>query len=738
MNYYEKGGQAHGLKAIAQELQSKGRGGDTTLAHINPEEARMLKAMGGSGTINPNTGLPEFFKIGNVFKPITNAVSSVVKGATDVVKAVVQPVYNATLKQIPGVDKALVGLDKAVGKAIPGGWGTVASVAASFIPGGQLATMTNGFLTPTRLATGLGALSGSGVMRKGNNFDLQGAIMGGAMAYGASQLTQGLQNAAEPATTSATKAIEEVAKAETGQIAANLGVQGAGTGAGSQAAMLASQNAGMGAAGLESIKGAANTAIQSNLANAATNAAGSAVGNAAGADVFSGLAGTQGAIPPVAIPQPTGLQALGTNLTEAGKGTLSNIADAGQGIKNLTGFGSEGISGISKAASAFAEPVTTRGLAAGFMGYAGMSALEEQRKYLDSQLSSGAIGQAEYDTAKAKIDEQIETAKATVAANPLQTRADISNVSKGESLYDKGSYGSDTLYDKSPYGGTKTMYAEGGQVATSDDQTGMLNRTPLQTINAAASLQDYKNMQSPFQSTENTNLPYDMSQIPVSQGAGGQGTGSSPQSYYGGSGLGSIDSGKGGTFPLEGQYGIVKMAAGGKVPGYFMGGISRAAIRAVEAAKAEADKASGADIGIRAVKNSPFHTSANIQNIANLPELRPNDLLYRQNTNNSDFYDLDRNDNRRAYAAGGMAPRFLSGGGDGMSDSIKAKINGTQEARLADGEFVIPADVVSHIGNGSSKAGAKQLYSMMDRVRQARVGTKKQGKQINPRKYMAA
>ena len=73
-----------------------------------------------------------------------------------------------------------------------------------------------------------------------------------------------------------------------------------------------------------------------------------------------------------------------------------------------------------------------------------------------------------------------------------------------------------------------------------------------------------------------------------------------------------------------------------------------------------------------------------------------------------------------------------------MSDSIKAKINGSQEARLADGEFVIPADVVSHLGNGSSKAGAKQLYSMMDRVRSARTGRKSQGKQINPRKLMAA
>ena len=89
-------------------------------------------------------------------------------------------------------------------------------------------------------------------------------------------------------------------------------------------------------------------------------------------------------------------------------------------------------------------------------------------------------------------------------------------------------------------------------------------------------------------------------------------------------------------------------------------------------------------------------------------------------------------------ARGGMPPRFLNGPGDGMSDSIKARIGGIQEARLADGEFVIPADVVSHLGNGSSKAGAKQLYSMMDRVRKARTGTTKQGKEIKPTKFMPA
>jgi hypothetical protein len=89
---------------------------------------------------------------------------------------------------------------------------------------------------------------------------------------------------------------------------------------------------------------------------------------------------------------------------------------------------------------------------------------------------------------------------------------------------------------------------------------------------------------------------------------------------------------------------------------------------------------------------------------------------------------------QKGMARGG----YLNGAGDGMSDSIPATIEGKQPARLADGEFVIPADVVSHLGNGSSKAGSKRLYAMLDKVRHARTGNKKQGKQINPAKYMPA
>ena len=95
---------------------------------------------------------------------------------------------------------------------------------------------------------------------------------------------------------------------------------------------------------------------------------------------------------------------------------------------------------------------------------------------------------------------------------------------------------------------------------------------------------------------------------------------------------------------------------------------------------------------------------------------------------------------RQAYAAGGLANlaqgRYLAGTTDGMADKIPATIADKQPAKLSHGEFVIPADVVSHLGNGNSDAGAQRLYGMMDKVRKARTGTTKQGKQINPNKFM--
>jgi hypothetical protein len=89
-----------------------------------------------------------------------------------------------------------------------------------------------------------------------------------------------------------------------------------------------------------------------------------------------------------------------------------------------------------------------------------------------------------------------------------------------------------------------------------------------------------------------------------------------------------------------------------------------------------------------------------------------------------------------AYADGGSVERYLQGGTDGMADEIPAQIGEDQPAALSHGEFVIPADVVSHLGNGNSDAGAQKLYDMMDKIRVARTGSKKQGKEIDPDKFM--
>jgi hypothetical protein len=81
--------------------------------------------------------------------------------------------------------------------------------------------------------------------------------------------------------------------------------------------------------------------------------------------------------------------------------------------------------------------------------------------------------------------------------------------------------------------------------------------------------------------------------------------------------------------------------------------------------------------------------------------------------------------NLGGYSDGG---RLLRGPGDGVSDSIPASIGDRQPARLADGEFVVPARIVSELGNGSTEAGARKLYAMMERVQRARTRTVGKGK----------
>ena len=423
MNYYAQGGQAHGLKSIAQELQDMGRGGDTILAHINPQEAAMLKRMGGSGTINPNTGLPEFIKLKNVFKPVEN----IAKG---IEKAVIRPIGNALEPILPYVQ-----------------------YVAPFIPGvGPLA------------AAGLGAL-GSGFAGPGG-FNFKRGLMGGMTAYGLSNLYAGVQ-AAGGATPGSSIPSTDIA-------AANVAPD-----------PIAALNQSQGFTGVG----------EAELLNSVN---------------------------------PSGISSVASDFS-------TQMGNAGQGLKNLTGVGETTLASgdALKAAGSQFGTGSAMGI---YGGVTGTAALNEYDKMKDEADLAAAKDETERAAIMARIEDGRRRAEESVRNNPYQ-------------------------------------FACGGSV---DDETGF---------------DDFNN--------------------------------------------------------------------------YMGGGIA-------------------------------------------------------------------------SMAKGGMAPRFLSGGGDGMSDDIPATINGKQPARLADGEFVVPADVVSHLGNGSSKAGAKQLYSMMDKVRTARTGNKKQGKEINPAKYMPA
>lgn len=98
------------------------------------------------------------------------------------------------------------------------------------------------------------------------------------------------------------------------------------------------------------------------------------------------------------------------------------------------------------------------------------------------------------------------------------------------------------------------------------------------------------------------------------------------------------------------------------------------------------------------------------------------------------------NEQPQQFAKGGIAElsngRYLRGNSDGMADKVKTSIEGKAPAELSHGEFVIPADVVSHLGNGNSEAGARKLEQMMARIRQSRTGSPEQGKQINPDEFL--
>ena len=176
-----------GLAMAAEALRQQGRGGDTMLAHINPQEAALLKRMGGSGTINPNTGLPEFFKFKGVVGGITKAVGSVVGGAAKAVGGAVKAVVGAASKVL---GPQLTSIVATVGGFMIGG-PAGAALAQGLVTYGQGGSLKDVLLNSATAYIGgsfgpaAGALAGgAGTLARGGS--LKDAIKAAAISYGTS------------------------------------------------------------------------------------------------------------------------------------------------------------------------------------------------------------------------------------------------------------------------------------------------------------------------------------------------------------------------------------------------------------------------------------------------------------------------------------------------------------------------------------------------------------------------
>jgi hypothetical protein len=185
----------------------------------------------------------------------------------------------------------------------------------------------------------------------------------------------------------------------------------------------------------------------------------------------------------------------------------------------------------------------------------------------------------------------------------------------------------------------------------------------------------------------------------------------------------------------------------GKTPVGYQGGIPKYnAVQQQIPMQADPNRRPGSS-GQRYFTDMQYATPENIaakqgivsQQAQTLAPAAPNSIAQETPIKGTPGYDAFIANGGVPMATGGLTAlasgKYLRGHTDGMADEIPAQIGKDQPAKLSHGEFVIPADVVSHLGNGNSDAGANVLYAMMAKVRKARTGTDKQGKKINPEKF---
>lgn len=120
-----------------------------------------------------------------------------------------------------------------------------------------------------------------------------------------------------------------------------------------------------------------------------------------------------------------------------------------------------------------------------------------------------------------------------------------------------------------------------------------------------------------------------------------------------------------------------------------------------------------------------------VEVLPGLASFYPMDPTFQADSVSPDEMELPPEEEVMAFAEGGLVPlagggKIAVGPGGGLDDLIPTSINGRRAAALSDGEFVIPADVVSMMGDGSSNAGARRLYDLVRQIREAKTGTNEQ------------
>ena len=657
----------------SQGLASLGRNGDTMLMHVNPSEVAGLQSLamsqGGSLTINPDTGLPEAFKLGNFFKSLLPMVA---------------------------------------GAAMPASYGLWAGIAAG---------------------AATGALT--------NKDKLMGALTGGLGGYGGFNIGQGLRAAAGTSTLGA------VGGGSSGLATGGGYIPGA-----TSAADIAYNSAMMApTAGAATTAGNLGTSMMTdptilNAQNAAQTM--NAAGGGAGSPILNSAA-------------PAAEQTLSKGISNLYSGDKAAIDAYTKGIGAKTGMG---------ALVQTALPI----------GGAALSGLEPSDIYGKPINMDEAKKKQAYDP-YARLDLSGDTGLRLYAEGGTIATGGIrdlygSSDNQTQAPLSRDGYGLgrlNQLGNQQSLSQAQTLgYAMGGPVSFADggdsnkeDALGLPSLSTNMSMDPNAGADNPAMVQSimgamqpmqgsttaqgqmPDQSNDSliakvtSNLRADPNYQPTNPIEASivnqiKGTDSIQEGQPSLQGLESLTPNQ----PMAPSFNP-SMAMG---PTYFAGINAPRGYAEGGETSLNLDRLPSLNVNTGEQSyNSPYDTlRGGLANSSDPKGQLLNRLFSFRPEGNQSIYDQFSTQMAAQQAQGRAKGGYLEGQGDGMSDSIPATIEGKQPARLADGEFVVPADVVSHIGNGSSKAGSQRLYSMLDKVRKARTGTKKQGKQINPSKYMPA